>query len=374
MKILIFLPSVERGGCEQAAVNLAQALHAMDNEVLVCHPEVSRTISLKRSFQSVGCRHVNWRCGEQISEDWPADSDQFSESLLVLRATAPDVVVAVLPEPTSAFGFLRGCFESKKRTFVIFQLCDEPFRTPRHFLDAVTAVQDDLFPTYISVSRESVGRLADGLGVDKSSIQVLPNFSGQHLLSHASKWSARADNQNSSMDLQQTVVTIGRITRQKGYEYLVDAASHVTRVMPSVRFVWVGDGEDEAIFRRLIEARGLDALFSLVGWCHRVDLHLLSADLFVLPSLWEGTPLSISEAMALGCPIVATDVGGVSEMLNRNEAWLVEPEDTESLQRSILCALANPRLASRKAARARARWLRDSEEGSRRLVRLIVSP
>lgn len=374
MKVLIFLPSIECGGCEQAAVNLAQMLRVADNEVYVCHPDVPRMISLKDSFRSIGCHYVNWRCGELSLDTWPADSDQFNEARLVLRAADPDVVVLVLPEPTSAFGFLHACLDSKKRTLVVFQLCDESFRAPHQFLETVTALPDDLSPTYISVSREAVMRLADGLQIPESKIHVLPNCSGQHLMPGASKALPRSNLHNSTDDLRRTVVTVGRITRQKGYEYLVEAASQVTRLKPSTHFVWVGDGEDDSIFRKLITKHGLDAYFSLIGWSDRVDLYLLSADLFVLPSLWEGTPLSISEAMAFGCPIVATNVGGISEMVDSNEAWLVEPGDPENLQKSILLALKNPLLADRKATRARTRWLRDCEASSKRLVRLIISP
>lgn len=374
MKVLIFLPSVERGGCEQAAVNLAQTLRLVENEVYVCHPDVPGTISLKDSFRMIGCQYVNWRCGEQSLDTWPADSDQFEEARLVLRAADPDVVVLVLPEPTSAFGFLQASLGSKKRTLVVFQLCDESFRAPHQFLDAVAALPDDLSPTYISVSREAVTRLADGLQIAGSKIYVLPNCSGQHLMPGVSKVCSRSNLQNSTDGLRRTVVTVGRITRQKGYEYLVEAASQVTRLKPGTRFVWVGDGEDNPFFRKLITKHGLDAYFTLIGWSDRVDLYLQSADLFVLPSLWEGTPLSISEAMAFGCPIVATNVGGISEMVNSNEAWLVEPGDAESLQKTVLHVLENPQLAARKATRARTRWLRDCEENSKRLVRLIVSP
>ena len=373
MRILIFLPSVERGGCEQAALNLAEALRALGNETLVCHPQVSRTISLRDSFQSLGCQYVRWRCGERSFSTWPADEDQYDEATLLLLETDPDIVVLVLPEPTSAFGFLLACLESKKRSFVVFQLCDESFRVPQSILDAVAALPVDHSPTFISVARQAVTLLANGFKMAESDIQVLPNFSGDHLFDRSSGARPNIERRARSPQNKRTVLTVGRITRQKGYEYLVQAASLVTRFLPDAHFLWVGEGEDDLLFRQQIEMHGRSKHFTLTGWVDRVEQYLLSADVFVLPSLWEGTPLSISEAMASGCPIIATAVGGIPEMLNAAEGWLVEPANPVALQKSIRIALENPLLSRRKAAMARVRWAHDFEENRKQLVRLITS-
>ncbi|HKQ33642.1 MAG TPA: glycosyltransferase, partial [Thermodesulfobacteriota bacterium] len=77
---------------------------------------------------------------------------------------------------------------------------------------------------------------------------------------------------------------------------------------------------------------------------------LLGCDLFVLPSLFEGLPLSVMEAMAAGKPVIASDIGGVNELIRDGETgYLVPPGDTHALARSINTLISDPALARRMA-------------------------
>jgi glycosyltransferase involved in cell wall biosynthesis len=82
---------------------------------------------------------------------------------------------------------------------------------------------------------------------------------------------------------------------------------------------------------------------------------LRAFDVVVLSSRTEGTPMVLLEAMGAGVPIVATRVGGVPDMLNDDEALLVNPEDPRALAEAIRTALADPAASATRAARARAR-------------------
>ena len=103
------------------------------------------------------------------------------------------------------------------------------------------------------------------------------------------------------------VVSIGRMTKQKGQWHLVRAFTHVVQHHPSARLVLLGDGEYRAQLAALIQACGMEQSVQLVGKQANVYLFLASAKLFVFASLWEGMPNTVLEALASGLPIVAAD-------------------------------------------------------------------
>lgn len=110
---------------------------------------------------------------------------------------------------------------------------------------------------------------------------------------------------------------VGRLAPIKNHEMFLRAAGETVRAVPNARFVVIGDGESARDLRALAANLGLGAAFRFAGL--RTDLAQIYADLDVvaLTSRNEGTPLSLIEAMASGCPIVATDVGGVADILMR---------------------------------------------------------
>jgi glycosyltransferase involved in cell wall biosynthesis/protein-tyrosine-phosphatase len=135
--------------------------------------------------------------------------------------------------------------------------------------------------------------------------------------------------------------TAGRLTAVKGQQYLVDAARLILLQEPRARFVFVGSGPLRRELAAQAEARGVQ------GACLFFDpltdrkagvFDLMAAfDVFVLPSLSEGSPMALLEAMALGRPIVATAVGGVPEIVTGDETGLlVPPRDADALAGACL--------------------------------------
>ncbi len=150
------------------------------------------------------------------------------------------------------------------------------------------------------------------------------------------------------------VGTVARLAPQKGLEYLVRALARLKAREPRPVLVVVGDGPRRGELASEAGTLGVTAVF--LG--HRADVAwLLGAfDLFVLPSVTEGLPLVVLEAMAAGCPVVAARVGGVSEAVRDGATgWLVPPADPDALARAIDEALANPIRAQAYAAAARVR-------------------
>jgi glycosyltransferase involved in cell wall biosynthesis len=138
------------------------------------------------------------------------------------------------------------------------------------------------------------------------------------------------------------ILAVGRLHRQKGYDYLIRAIATVKREVPSVKLLIAGEGEEENDLKNLVKSLDLSKEVILTGLCREVEKLLNFTELFVLPSLWEGMPNAVLEAMAAAKPVVATRVGGVPELVMDGETGiLVPPEDSESLARAIVGLLRN---------------------------------
>lgn len=146
--------------------------------------------------------------------------------------------------------------------------------------------------------------------------------------------------------VNQNVLFLGRLTKEKGFPELLDAMQIVNRVAPKCRLVCAGTG-DSAEVHRQIASQNLESVVDLHSWVEGQDKYRLlkQATLFVLPSHYEGIPMSIIEAMAFGIPVIATHVGGIPDMITHGkEGLLVQPGDGEGLGQAIVALLNNPRL------------------------------
>ena len=148
--------------------------------------------------------------------------------------------------------------------------------------------------------------------------------------------------------------TIGRLNEQKGHRYLIEAAPAVLDRHENARFLIVGDGDLSLPLRRQAQALGLGDLFVFTG--HRSDVRELlgAVDVVCMPSLYEGTPLALFEAMAAARAIVASAVDGCAEILvDGATGLLVPPRDSAALSRALMGVLGEPRLRARLGAAAR---------------------
>jgi len=130
--------------------------------------------------------------------------------------------------------------------------------------------------------------------------------------------------------------SIGRLHIQKGYTYLIDAARELIIKHPYLKFHIVGEGELRRELEIKLRKYNLEEKFILLGSRENATGELARMDLFVLPSLWEGLPIVLLEAMAAKKPIVATNVNGNVEILSdKIDALLVEPENSVEIVRKI---------------------------------------
>ncbi len=147
------------------------------------------------------------------------------------------------------------------------------------------------------------------------------------------------------------------LSKQKGITYLIEAAREVLAEAPNVRFAVAGDGP----LRQELEdqARELGDRFRFMGYRSDMPEVISALDLYVLPSLWEGLPLALCEALAMGKRVLCTNVGGNPEVILDGESGsVVPPKEPAALARRILQAAKERDKLPEFAARNRDRFER----------------
>jgi glycosyltransferase involved in cell wall biosynthesis len=153
---------------------------------------------------------------------------------------------------------------------------------------------------------------------------------------------------------EKIVGTVTRLMESKGNRYLIEAASILARARNDVRVAVVGEGPLLAELEAQARSLGVQDRVSFLGFQRDVATATAAFDVCVFPSLWEGTPLTVFEAMAMRKPIVATSVDGLRDILRDSDnALVVPPRDASALARALERILDEPALASRLSERAR---------------------
>ncbi len=154
-----------------------------------------------------------------------------------------------------------------------------------------------------------------------------------------------------------TLLHVGRFAPPKNHLLLIEVFAQALKDYPKMRLWLVGDGPLRPEVERVVEKKGLSDKVFFLGIRDDVPKLLAESDVFILPSDWEGVPLTVLEAMAAGKPVIATAVGGVPELVeNGVTGILVPPHNSKALAQGILRLAKDPDLRQRmgKAAQERA--------------------
>lgn len=148
--------------------------------------------------------------------------------------------------------------------------------------------------------------------------------------------------------------TLGNLYPVKGHVYLIRAAWTILQQQSDIHVVILGRGGLKNVLSAEAEALGIQDRIHLVGYRDDARRWLSTMDVFTLPSLSEGLPLSLLEAMAAGIPVVVTDVGGMPEVIDDGQTGLIVPKgDVEALASKVLFLLQNPSVAVKMGAAGR---------------------
>jgi glycosyltransferase involved in cell wall biosynthesis len=148
-----------------------------------------------------------------------------------------------------------------------------------------------------------------------------------------------------NFEKSKVVGMVARLDLQKGFEYLLRAARELCRTLPGLKVVIVGEGPDRKAIEDMIQRFGLQANVILAGQHSDMPGIYAAMDVFVLPSLNEGLPMTILEAMAASKPVIATRVGAIPKVIkDGHTGLLVDPGDVDGLRNALARLLTDSNL------------------------------
>jgi glycosyltransferase involved in cell wall biosynthesis len=202
------------------------------------------------------------------------------------------------------------------------------------------------FSALAAVSDEVAQRLLDS-GVPAEKIKTIANGIDVQAFEHAQPLPVL------SFTNEKVIGIVARLDLQKGFEYLLRAVRELCNTFAGLRVVIVGEGPDRQTIEDMVKEYGLQTNVVLAGQHSDMPAVYAATDIFVLPSLNEGLPMTILEAMAASRPVVATRVGAIPKVINDGEnGLLVNPRDIEGLRNAIASLLSDPERCHRMGEKA----------------------
>ena len=186
---------------------------------------------------------------------------------------------------------------------------------------------------------EDLRKKAIGMGASPEKSQTILNGCDLSVFHVRNRLEAR--NKLHIESTSEAVVYIGRMDVKKGLRELVEAAAALHPQRPNLHVYMVGEGPDKPLIESAIQSNNASSFVHAPGACtfNEVADWMSAADLVTLPSYMEGCPNVVLEALACGRPVVATDVGGIPEIMNDDCGQLVPPRDSPALARALAAVL-----------------------------------
>lgn len=190
------------------------------------------------------------------------------------------------------------------------------------------------------------------LGFKKEKISIIPNGIDIDSFKPRDKVTART---TLNLPLNKLIIlAVGSLTKNKGHNYLIQALSLILNTKDDIHLYIVGEGNERASLNKEIQRLNLNAKITLVGQVtnETIPAWLNAADIFALPSLHEGTPNSLLEAMASGLPVVASVTGGIPDIIDDKRS-LVTPGSSKELEEKLVLLLESPEAREQLGKNAR---------------------
>ena len=356
-RVVHYVDSDVFGGSEEAALHLMASLDRAHWEpVLLHHPDPR----IERLVDGAARLGVRTKAVPRVNQGWRVAG--LLHLYRAIRAERPAIFHAHLSWPLACkYGVLAAWLAGVPAIVATAHLYVEPRGSRR------PPVMFRPLRRIIAVSDEVRARYAGALRVPANKLAVVRNGIRVPLTVRQPDPALRAELVRGRPDY--VVLTPARLHEQKGHAFLLAAAAEV----PDATFVLAGDGPLRADLEA--QARELGVAERCVFLGHRPDVPdlLAAADVLVLPSLYEGLPVSVLEAMAAQRPVVATAIGGTDEAVTHEAVGLlVPPRDPAALASAIRRLRGDPALAKRLAAAGRDRVVREfsSEVMARNVMRI----
>ncbi len=349
--LLYVFDNMEFGGGERVFAQIINRLSGKKYKIMVaCLPTGAFIEKIKGSeveVKSVDMRNrFNPRVVLQLADlmkrenvdivhSQGARADFFAR--MAAKLSGVSIVVSTVPMPVEGFDVN----PIRKLIYMVFN------RFSERFVDRFMVVSDALEKIMIEkhgIAPQRVVKIYNGIEKDEYCIE------NEETVCRRSKF-----RKESGMGEDIPVIgVIGRLVWQKGFEYFIEAIPDVLNKIPEAMFLIVGEGELKEELKVKSRILKLDDKIIFTGFRNDIKDVLASVDIFVMPSLLEGLPVVLLEAMAMKKPIVATKIEGIREVLeNGLTGLLVSPKDPQLLSEAIVDLLIHKDKARQMGLAAR---------------------
>ncbi len=356
VRILYVIDTLEVGGSERSLLQIARRLNRDRYELVVC--SLYRGTALRREFEAAGIRVI----ALELSGKY-----QFLKAFLklrrVVRSERPDLIHTTLFR-ADQLGRAVGRWLGIPVVSSFVNLSYDPSRSEGNphvdgrklaglrMLDAFSARWVTRFHSVSAAVRDANCR---DLKVDPQRVTVVPRGREIDDFSMTSTQQIAALRLSLGIgDVFPCIVNVGRLVDQKAQRCLVQAMAAVVAEYPQAKLLIAGEGRLRGRLEMQIQQLGLQKNVALLGYRNDIPQLLQIADCFVFPSIYEGLPGSVVEAMLSECAIVATDIPVLREVLASGQTGLLVPAKNAPALAGAIVRLAKDReLANRLADNAR---------------------
>jgi len=290
----------------------------------------------------------------------------FFEIFLLIIKTKPEIIYLLSSEAGFSGAIAGSCygFFSRKKIKIIYRIGGWAFKEPRSIIikkiylwaEKISAPFKDIiivnseFDRQLAIKNkitrpEKIITIYNGISIND--LKFLPKEQAKKFIE------SKIENLKLKIENSILVGTIANLYKNKGLDFLILAIARIKKSQPNWQFIIIGEGSERLNLKKLIINNELENDILLFGSIPDAYKYLKAFDLFILPSVKEGQPWVILEAMAAETPIVATNIAGISEMIeNEKSGLLIEPADPDALAAAIEKILTHPSLSHECAIQA----------------------
>lgn len=309
MKIIQVIPFLGMGGAETMCENLVYELKKLGHEVIVVSLYNKETVITQRLKEaSVDVRFLDKKDGFDFS--------MFKKLKKLFKQEKPDVIHTHLYVTKYVFPVA-----SKLKIKVVHTIHNEARKEATKFWRTFNKYyykKSLVIP--VALSKIIKQTIVEEYKINSEDVPIV--FNGIDLTRCISK-------ENYSIKERFKILHVGRFYEQKNHIGLVKAFKSFHEEHEDSELWLIGDGEKKDEIEKYVKANDLTSIVKFLGLKENIYSYLHDADIFTLPSNYEGLPMTLIEAMGTGLPIVATAVGGVPDMLDENSAQLVSVNEEE---------------------------------------------
>lgn len=330
MKVIQVIPKLDLAGAEIMCENLTTALTDLDVEVVVVSLFNKRTmISERLEEKGIKIIYLNKRNG--------FDFQVIFDLIKVLKKEKPDVVhthinVLIYVAVASMFAGV------KRKVHTVHSVANEEATTFKQKLYYIIFHYMNVTP--VALTKEIQESIVQRYRISEEKVPIIYNGID---LSKCKKKKAY------NIDHKLTFLHIGRFADVKNHKMLIDAFSNYIKKVPDSELLLIGDGPLMEEIKYKVQKLNLTDKIHFLGQKSDVFSYLNLADAFIFPSIYEGMPMTLIEAMGTGLPIIATNVGGIPSMIKNNYNGILvkcEIDDIEKAMERVMDLTLREKLGS----------------------------